>query len=105
MGGCRPIENRATFTGIRVALRSELPWEMLPAEMGCGSVMSCWRRLPDWQAAGMRSHLHHMWLERLLAAGAIDWSRAFLDSASVPAKCMARPVRKWLMIRWTEQSA
>jgi transposase len=34
-------------------LRSGIPWEMLPAEMKCGCGMSCWRRLRDWQAAGV----------------------------------------------------
>jgi hypothetical protein len=24
---------------------------MLPQELGCGSGMTCWRRLPDWQLA------------------------------------------------------
>lgn len=47
-GGRRPIENRAALTGILFVLRSGLPWEMLPAKMGCGSGMSCWRRLRDW---------------------------------------------------------
>ncbi len=48
-GGRPPIGNRAALTGILFVLRSGLPWEMLPAEMGCGSGMSCWRRLRDWQ--------------------------------------------------------
>ncbi|MGT2489237.1 transposase [Methylobacterium oryzae CBMB20] len=52
-GGRRPIENRAALTGILFVLRSGLPWEMLPAEMGCGCGMSCWRRLRDWQEAGV----------------------------------------------------
>ena len=85
-GGRRPIKNRAALTGILFVLRSGLPWEMLPAEMGCGSGMSCWRRLRDWQAAGVWRRLHHVLLERLHAAGEIDWSRACRDSASVPAK-------------------
>ena len=85
-GGRRPIENRAALTGILFVLRLGLPWKMLPAEMGCGSGMSCWRRLLDWQAAGVWSRLHDVLLDRLHAAGEIDWSRACLDSASVPAK-------------------
>jgi transposase len=85
-GGRRPIENRAALTGILFVLRSGLPWEMLPSEMGCGSGMSCWRRLRDWQEAGVWSRLHQVLLERLHAAEQIDWSRASLDSASVPAK-------------------
>ena len=52
-GGRRPIESRAALTGIVFVLRSGIPWEMLPAEMGCGCGMSCWRRLRDWQAAGV----------------------------------------------------
>jgi transposase len=85
-GGRRPIENRAALTGILFVLRSGLPWEMLPAEMGCGCGMSCWRRLRDWQEAGVWARLHQVLLERLHAASEIDWSRASLDSASVPAK-------------------
>jgi transposase len=90
-GGRRPIANRAAPTGILFVLRSGLPWEMLPAEMGCGCGMSCWRRLRDWQGAGVWTRLHQVLLERLHAAGEIDWSRASLDSASVPAKKRALP--------------
>ena len=85
-GGRRPIPNRAALTGILFVLCSGIPWEMLPAEMGCGCGMSCWRRLRDWQAASIWARLHQVLLERLHAAGEIDWSRASLDSASVPAK-------------------
>lgn len=90
-GGRRPIENRAALTGILFVLRSGVPWEMLPAEMGCGCGMSCWRRLRDWQAAGVWARLHQVLLERLHGAGQIDWSRASLDSASVPAKTYGPP--------------
>ncbi|TXN60385.1 IS5 family transposase [Methylobacterium sp. WL18] len=82
--GRRLIENRAALPGIPFVLRSGLQWEMLPVEMGCGSGPSCWRRLRDWQAAGVWSRLHHVLQERLPATGEIDWSRACLNSASVP---------------------
>nr|WP_255531673.1 transposase [Roseomonas sp. KE2513] len=52
-GGRPRLPDRAALTGILFVLRSGLPWEMLPAEMGCGSGMSCWRRLRDWQEAGV----------------------------------------------------
>ena len=85
-GGRPRLPDRAALTGILFVLKSGLPWEMLPAEMGCGSGMSCWRRLRDWHEAGVWTALHRVLLEHLQAAGQIDWRRAALDSASVPAK-------------------
>ena len=80
------MPDRAALTGILFVLRSGIPWEMLPAEMGCGSGVTCWRRLRDWQEAGVWERLHRELLRRLRGAGRIDWSRACVDSASVPAK-------------------
>ena len=85
-GGRPRLSNRAALTGILFVLKTGLPWEYLPAEMGCGSGMSCWRRLRDWQEAGVWAALHRVLLERLHDAGQIDWRRASLDSASVPAR-------------------
>lgn len=85
-GGRPPVDDRAALTGIIFVLKSGIPWEMLPQEMGCGSGMTCWRRLRDWQAAGVWQAIHRALLDRLGQANAIDWSRAALDSASVPAK-------------------
>src|SRR2546426_43989 len=50
--GRPPVDDRACLTGIVFVLQSGLPWEMLPQEMGCGSGMTCWRRLRDWQRRG-----------------------------------------------------
>ena len=84
-GGRPRVPDRAALSGILFVLRSGLPWEMLPAEMGCGSGMSCWRRLRDWHEAGVWAALHRVLLERLQAAGQIDWSRAASGtSASMP---------------------
>ena len=43
--GRPPLDDRACLTGIVFVLHSGIPWEMLPQEMGCGSGMTCWRRL------------------------------------------------------------
>jgi transposase len=59
---------------------------MLPLEMGCGSGMTCWRRLRDWQQAGVRQKLQQVLLNRLGRRKAIDLSWAALDSAAVAAK-------------------
>jgi transposase len=85
-GGRPRVPDRACLTGIIFVLKSGLPWEMLPQEMGCGSGMTCWRRLRDWQEAGVWDALHRVLLDRLGEAGQIDWSRASLDCASIPAK-------------------
>ena len=85
-GGRPRVPDRAALTGILFVLRSGIPWELLPQEMGCGSGVTCWRRLRDWQQAGVWARLHHTLLDRLGEADRIDWSRASLDSASVPAK-------------------
>lgn len=72
-GGRPRISNRAALTGILFVLRTGLQWEMLPQEMGCGSGMTCWRRLRDWQAAGVWEKLHQVLLDKLNALGEIDW--------------------------------
>ena len=91
-GGRPRISDRAALTGIIFVLKSGIPWEMLPQEMGCGSGMTCWRRLRDWHEIGVWDRLHHVLLDRLGEAGQIDWSRASLDSASAPAKRGATPL-------------
>jgi transposase len=85
-GGRPRVSDRAALTGIIFVLKSGIPWEMLPQELGCGSGMTCWRRLRDWQEAGVWDRLHQALLDRLGEADRIAWSRASLDCASVPAK-------------------
>jgi transposase len=91
-GGRPRVPDRAALTGILFVLRSGIPWELPPQELGCGSGVTCWRRLRDWQAAGVWEQLHRTLLDRLGEADRIDWSRASLDSASIPAK---RGARRW----------
>lgn len=84
-GGRPRVSARAALSGILFVLKTGIPWEMLPQEMGCGSGMTCWRRLRDWQTAGVWEKLHLTLLEHLSEAERLDWSRASLDAGSVPA--------------------
>ena len=93
-GGRPRVDDRAALSGIIFVLKSGIPWEMLPQEMGCGSGVTCWRRLREWQEAGLWEQLHLVLLDRLGQADQIEWERACLDSASIPAKRGAqKPVR------------
>jgi transposase len=83
--GRKPIANRQVLTGILYVLRSGVPWNMLPKEMGCGSGMTCWRRLHAWQARGIWQRVHEVLLSKLREADKLDFSRAVVDSASVRA--------------------
>src|SRR5712691_10235329 len=86
IGRGRPrVSDRATLTGIVFVLRSGIPWKMLPREMGCGSGVTCWRRLKRWQRAGVWKRLHQVLLSKLRQAERIDFSRAVADSSSIRA--------------------
>jgi transposase len=83
--GRKRIDDRRVLTGILFVLQTGIPWEHLPQEMGCGSGMTCWRRLHEWQEQGVWQRLHELLLARLHQAERIDWSRALIDSSQVRA--------------------
>jgi transposase len=83
--GRKPVDNRRALTGLLFVLKTGIGWEDLPQEMGCGSGMTCWRRLRDWEVAGVWQQLQEVLLARLQGADQLDWSRAVVDSASVRA--------------------
>ena len=89
-GGRPRVPDRAVLAGIVFVARTGTPWRLLPPELGAGSRVTAWRRLRDWQEAGVWERLHATLLDRLGQEGAVDWSRASLDSLGVRAKRGAR---------------
>ena len=85
-GGRRRYPDRLTLSGILFVLHTGIAWRHLPAELGFGSGVTCWRRLDEWQRAGVWERLHALLLERLRVAGQIEWARAVVDSSHVQAK-------------------
>src|SRR3954452_6561870 len=80
------LPDRQALQGILFVLCTGTPWMHLPQELGFGSGYTCWRRLDQWQRAGVWNKLHALLLTRLRAAGEIEWSRAVVDVSHVPAK-------------------
>jgi transposase len=83
--GRKPIPDRQVLCGILFVLHTGIQWEFLPQELGFGSGMTCWRRLAEWNAAGVWQRLHELLLAELQTAGKLDWSRAVVDSSHVRA--------------------
>jgi transposase len=83
--GRKPIEHRRVLSGIIFVLRTGMPWELLPRELGFGCGMTCWNHLHEWQKAGVWQRILEVLLAHLQDAGKLDWSRAIVDSSSVRA--------------------
>lgn len=70
------LSDRAALTGILFVLSSGVRWEQLPREMGCGSGMTCSRRLREWQDAGVWDEIRKVVEKHSLNGPRFDWARA-----------------------------
>src|SRR5438874_7532088 len=84
--GRKRLPDREALQGILFVLHTGISWTHLPLELGFGSGVTCWRRLDEWQRAGVWERLHELLLARLRAAGEIEWTRAVVDASHVQAK-------------------
>ena len=84
--GGRPfLDDRKVLTGIIFILKTGLPWEDLPQEMGCGCGMTCWNRFRNRQPAGVWDQIHQILLDHLRHADRIDFERFIVDTGHVRA--------------------
>jgi transposase len=81
--GRKRMHDRACLNGIVFVLATGIGGERLPQQLGYGSGMTCWRRLRDWQGAGVWDRLHALLLAELRAAGRLELARAIADSCHV----------------------
>jgi transposase len=51
--------------GILFVLHTGIQWEFLPQGLGFGSGMTCWRRLEEWNRAGVWQRLHELLMAEL----------------------------------------
>ncbi len=78
------MSDRVCLTGILFVLKTGIPWEDFPCEMGCCG-MTLWNRLDAWRKAGVWQRLHELLLAKLREAGEIDFARVIVDSSSIRA--------------------
>src|SRR3974390_2641837 len=84
--GRKRLPDRQALQGILFVLHTGISWTHVPLELGFGSGVTGWRRLDEWQRAGVWDRLHELLLARLRAAGEIQWSRAVVDASHIQAK-------------------
>ena len=87
--GRRRIDDRRCLEGILFVLFSGLPWAAVPRELGVSGV-TCWRRLNEWQRAGVWAQLLRSLVAELESRGALDEARLLVDASIAPAKKGAR---------------
>ena len=87
-GGRPTVDNRRCLEGILWVLRSGARWRDLPE--GFPSPTTCWRRLRDWEAAGVWLKVWRALLGELDRRRRLKWSECFADGSFAPAKRGAR---------------
>jgi len=83
-GGRPPADKRKTFEGILWVLKTGARWCGLPEEYPSPS--TCWRRLRDWEGAGVWEKVWKYLLSELDEQQRLDWSGNFADGSFAPAK-------------------
>jgi len=106
-GGRRRVEDRRCFEGILWVLRSGARWKDLPPQYP--SPATCWRRLQEWEDAGIWLDLWRKFLGELDEKGILSWDETFSDGTFSPAKkgapTSAKPSAERVQSSWWWQTA
>lgn len=84
--GRRRWDDRACLEGIVYVLAHGIAWRALPRINGFPSGQTCWRRLDEWERAGVWPQLLQRLQAKLADADKLDWQRVIVDATIVPAK-------------------
>jgi transposase len=82
--GRKPLDNRKVLVGILHVLRTGISWGRLPADLGCGCGISCWKYLRAWQQCGAWPRIRAVLQDELAEADFIDWGRADFEVEAMP---------------------
>ena len=83
-GGRPRTADRPCFDGILWVLHSGARWKDLPSHFPSPS--TCWRRLAEWEDAGVFVELWHAFIKTLDERSLVDWEEVLLDGSFAPAK-------------------
>jgi transposase len=83
-GGRPPVANPPVLEGILYVLKTGIAWMDLPRE--CPSYATCWRRLKQWEEAGVLEKMWRAFLRDLDVQGTLDWEECMIDATFCAAK-------------------
>ncbi len=82
--GRKRADDRKVLEAILWVLRTGARWQDVPRELAAPT--TAWRRLREWEEAGVWERVWRTLLSTLDAQGKLAWAQAFLDGSFVPAK-------------------
>jgi transposase len=75
------VDDRRALNGILYLLWSGCRWRHLPREYG--SPATCWRRLNEWRASDLWTHIRDAFLASLDDNARSEWETRFTTSAAL----------------------